>query len=243
MPNLPWQVTYALQEAQIPHEPVWIDLFNKPDWFVKKVYPEAMQVSPSAVPWYAPWMVAYPAVPQVPYLVHGGPELREKEEPAPGTVCVPESRVILEYLADVFPHSGLLPADPALRARARLFMHSMETKFIPAFVGFLFMGAPVSAILGAVEALQKSLPAEGFVLGDWSIADAAFAPFFLRLDTLLENGLGLYERSAGEEAYAALHSEPFARIQRWIADNLARPSMQRTWDEVSSRALQAEDVS
>ena len=79
-------------------------------------------------------------------------------KPAPGTVRLPESLIILEYLADVFPDAGLLPADPALRAKARLFAQTVETKFIPAFVGFLFMGAPVPAILGAVEALQSLLP-------------------------------------------------------------------------------------
>ncbi|KAI0699158.1 hypothetical protein C8T65DRAFT_697725 [Cerioporus squamosus] len=203
------RVTYALQEAKIPHHPIWIDLFEKPDWFGHKVY----------------------GATQVPYLVHGGPELHEDEEPASGTVCIPESLVILEYLADVFPNSGFLPGDSALRAKARLFIHSVETKFIPAFVGFLFMGAPVSTLLGAVEVLQSLLPAEGFVIGDWSIADAAFAPFYLRLETLLKNGLGLYDEGAGKEAYAALHSDTFARIQKWLADNLALPSIQETWDE------------
>ncbi|TFK79324.1 hypothetical protein K466DRAFT_606233 [Polyporus arcularius HHB13444] len=203
------RVTYALEETKITHDPVWIDLFNKPDWFRQNVH----------------------GVMKVPYLVHGGPQLHEDEEPGPGSVRIPESLIILEYLADVFPTSGLLPADPALRAKARLFIQSVETKFIPAFVGFLFMGAPVHAILGAIEALQSFLPAEGFVLGTWSIADATFAPFFLRLEALLKNGLGLYDESAGKEAHAALHSERFARIQTWITDNLARPSFKKTWDE------------
>ena len=163
-------------------------------------------------------------------------------KPAPGTVRLPESLIILEYLADVFPDAGLLPADPALRAKARLFAQTVETKFIPAFVGFLFMGAPVPAILGAVEALQSLLPAEGFAIGDWSIADAAFAPFFLRLSMLGKNGLGLYDESAGK-TYAALLSERFARIQKWLADNLARSSMQNTWDEVRISIIDRGDLS
>ena len=175
--------------------------------------------------------------------MQGGPELHENEEPAPGIVRLPESLIILEYLADVFPDAGLLPADPALRAKARLFAQTVETKFIPAFVGFLFMGAPVPAILGAVEALQSLLPAEGFAVGDWSIADAAFAPFFLRLSMLGKNGLRLYDESAGKEAYAALHSERFARIQKWLADNLARSSMQSTWDEGRISIIDRGDLS
>ncbi len=225
------QVTYALEETKIPHDPVWIDLFNKPDWFRQNVH-DVMKVCSTASHTLALAAHAHFTVQQVPYLVHGSPQLHENEEPGPGSVRIPESLVILEYLADVFPNSGLLPTHPALRAKARLFIQSVETKFIPAFVGFLFMGAPVHAVLGAIETLQSFLPAKGFVLGAWSIADATFAPFFLRLEALLKNGLGLYNESAGQEAHAALHSERFARIQTWIADNLARPSLKQTWDEV-----------
>ncbi|RDX40134.1 hypothetical protein OH76DRAFT_1413156 [Lentinus brumalis] len=224
------RVTYALEETKIPHDPVWIDLFNKPDWFRQNVH-GVMKVCSSFSHPLALANHAHSTVQKVPYLVHGGPQLHEDEEPGPGSVRIPESLVILEYLADVFPTSGLLPADPVLRAKARLFIQSVETKFIPAFVGFLFMGAPVHAILGAIDVLQSFLPAEGFVVGTWSIADATFAPFFLRLETLLKNGLGLYDERAGKEAHAALHSERFARIQTWITDNLARPSLKQTWDE------------
>ncbi|KAI0703267.1 hypothetical protein C8Q76DRAFT_684415 [Earliella scabrosa] len=194
----------ALREANIPYSTIWIDLLNKPEWFEKKI----------------------------PYIVYGGPELHEDEAPSPDAVAFGESLVILEFLADLYPNAGLLPADPALRAKARLFAHAVETKFIPAFVGFLFMGMPPAALLAVVEGMQAMLPPEGgFVLGEWSIADAAFVSFFLRLDMLLRRGLGLYKESAGKEAYAALHSPQFARIQKWLADNMARPSMAETWDE------------
>ena len=60
---------------------------------------------------------------------------------------------------------------------------------------------------------------------------------------LLKNGLGLYDESAGKEAYAALHSERFARIQKWLADNLARFSMHSSWNEVRTSNIDREDLS
>ena len=37
-----------------------------------------------------------------------------------------ESRIIMEYLDERFPHPPLLPVDPVSRARSRLFMYRVE---------------------------------------------------------------------------------------------------------------------
>ena len=37
-----------------------------------------------------------------------------------------ESNIINEYVDDRFPHPQLMPADPVMRARARLFLHRFE---------------------------------------------------------------------------------------------------------------------
>ena len=148
--------------------------------------------------------------------------------------------MILEFLADLLPHSGLLPPDPVLRVKARLFARAVETRFIPAFVGFLFMGLPPAALLAAVEGMQALLPPDsGYALGDeWSIADAAFVPFFLRLDTLLKHRLGMHEEAVQKAAYDGLHDEKrFGRILKYLGDNMKRPSMAKTWDEVGQVSL------
>src|SRR6202142_269986 len=37
-----------------------------------------------------------------------------------------ESNIINEYIDERFPHPQLMPADPVMRARARLFLHNFE---------------------------------------------------------------------------------------------------------------------
>src|SRR6187200_948776 len=41
-----------------------------------------------------------------------------------------ESNIINEYIDDRFPHPQLMPADPVMRARARLFLFRFEQEFI-----------------------------------------------------------------------------------------------------------------
>ena len=172
---------------------------------------------------------------QVPYLIYGGKTLQPDEAPSPDAVKVPESLVILEFLADVFPNSGLLPADPALRARARLFYQAVDSKFLPAFFAFFFLKAPLDALLGALQGMQSLLPEEGFAVGEWSIADATFTPLLMRLNLFLTVSPFTLKEEVIKQAVEALRSPRFARLQKYLEDNMARPSMAKTWDEVSKQ--------
>ena len=42
-----------------------------------------------------------------------------------------ESNIINEYIDDRFPHPQLMPADPVMRARARLFLFRFERELLP----------------------------------------------------------------------------------------------------------------
>ncbi|KAI0360289.1 thioredoxin-like protein [Trametes cingulata] len=202
------RVRLALEEAKATYNIIWIDLLNKPDWYQKKVNPTG----------------------RIPVLVYGGPELHEDEEPSPEAEILTESLVILEFLADVFPDARLLPTDPILRARARLFSQTVETTLQP-FFSFIFLDAPAETVLSALENLQSMLPPTGFVAGDWSIADAAFVPILIRLELYLKNGLGAFKPEVGKEALEAFESPRFARLRQYLEDNKARPSMAKTFEE------------
>lgn len=142
--------------------------------------------------------------------------------------------MINEFLADIFPEAHLLPADPALRAKARLFAAHIDAKFLPAFAGCMFgLGVPVEGLLAAIDGVQRMLPAEGFAVGEWSIADAAVMPLFMRLNQVLKLNPPTLKDGAAAQVIEALASPRFARIQKYIADNEARPSMAKTWDRVS----------
>ena len=147
---------------------------------------------------------------------------------------IQESLIINEFIADLFPSAELLPTDPALRAKARLFVQTVDSAFLPAFVGFAFLGAPAEGLYAVLEKLQGLLPPEGgFVVGKWSLADAAFAPLIMRLETILSmNVPTITPPGAAEKMLKTLRSERFARLQQWKRDIVARPSMAKTYDEV-----------
>lgn len=58
---------------------------------------------------------------KVPTLTYGGPSVNP-EDPSPLSAKITESNVILEFLADLYPDSGLLLKDPVLPAKVRFFV-------------------------------------------------------------------------------------------------------------------------
>ena len=165
--------------------------------------------------------------------MYGGPKLQPGDSPSPDLPQLGESLIILEFLADTFPVARLLPSDPFLRAKARLFCRAAEEKYLVAFGGFFFKQAPKETLLDAVEHIQGLLPPTGFAVGDWSIADAALLPFYLRTLTLLEVNPPTLAPDNAAEVFATLTGSPrFARIRKYLEDNMARPSAAKTWDPV-----------
>jgi RNA polymerase-associated protein len=101
-----------------------------------------------------------------------------------------ESRIIMEYLDERFPHPPLLPVDPVARANARLFMYRVERdwfKLMDRIVG----GTPEEATQARLE-LRSSLIQTGPVFGakrffmsdDLSLVDCCIAPLLWRLPVL-----------------------------------------------------------
>jgi glutathione S-transferase len=103
--------------------------------------------------------------------------------------ALPESGVIVEYLADAFPLSGLRPVDVRMAARARLLAHLAEIYLqIPAnplFGQFFATQRNQRQIEGCVNAMSEGLSHLDHFLGDAAlaagpgitIADCALAPF------------------------------------------------------------------
>ncbi|PIL28252.1 hypothetical protein GSI_09664 [Ganoderma sinense ZZ0214-1] len=212
------RVLLALEEANLPYDVIEFDLADKPSWFKEKVYP---------------------TLAQVPYLVYGGPKLQPGESPSPELPQLGESLVILEFLADTFPEARLLPADPFLRAKGRLFSRAVEEKYRPVFLGLFFQQAPKETLYDVVEHIQGLLPPTGFVAGEWSIADTAFLPLYLRTLAILELNHAISQFAPGfaAEVLATLKESPrFARIRKYVEECMARPSAAKTWDPVLVKA-------
>ncbi|MGH7860114.1 MAG: glutathione S-transferase family protein [Candidatus Binatia bacterium] len=150
------KVRIVLTEKELSYETIYIDLRKQ-----EQKRPEFLRLNPFG---------------KVPVLVD--------EE-----VVVYDSTVINEYLEDEYPHPRLLPEDSALRARARSFEDYAD-------IGFTL---PVGVLMGEVRKLEAerdaervrrareeiertlahlngSLGEQQFLAGEFSIADAAFAP-------------------------------------------------------------------
>lgn len=188
-----------------------IDLQNKPAWYAPKVNSAS----------------------KVPAIAYGGPKV-PPDQPSSESVKITESLVLLEFVADLFPNSRLLPADPVQRARARFFVEAVSTKLVPAWMTLLKSGTPESsqAFLNAVESIQALLPPQGFAIGEYSIADISVAPFVARAHVALGNEIGAYAVGEGKKILDALQQPRFSRFQTYWADLQARPSFQATFNKV-----------
>jgi RNA polymerase-associated protein len=99
-----------------------------------------------------------------------------------------ESNIINEYIDDRFPHPQLMPADPVMRARARLFLHRFEQELF-CHIDTVERGNQKAAekaratvrdnltVIAPVFAKQKYMLGEEF-----SMLDVSIAPLLWRLD-------------------------------------------------------------
>jgi glutathione S-transferase len=136
-------------------------------------------------------------------------------------VVVYDSTIINEYLEDEYPHPPLLPQDSAMRARARLLEDYADLAFtLPVGVLMAEVRKPEGErdtervrrtreeVERALSFLNTSLGEHAFLAGDFSVADAAFAP---RLMVLQAVGIELKPQW-----------EP---LKRWIERLAERPSI------------------
>ena len=147
-----------------------------------------------------------------------------------------ESLVLVEFIADLFPESGIVPKDPVLRAKARLFVNAVSTKLGPAMSAGLYRGENPEQLVQAYEAVQALLPPQGFAAGEFSIAEIAIAPFLARIQLNLANDLGgfLANEGTGPKILELLQAPKLARLQEYFKDIQAHPSFAATFDEVRS---------
>jgi len=191
------KVRIALDEKRVPYDLVSVP-FSRATGYQPK-HPEVARINPKQ---------------QVPVLVDGDLELWE-------------STVILEYLEDRYPDPPLYPRDPAARARCRqLELGADEVLFPHTFTLILevfYKPEPERdtaridearrAIVAHYDRLERSVPADGFLCGDFSVADIGY---FMNITfaTNLGGALG----------------EGHPRLQAWYGRLLERPSIRKELD-------------
>ncbi|HEX7455668.1 MAG TPA: glutathione S-transferase N-terminal domain-containing protein [Gallionella sp.] len=98
-----------------------------------------------------------------------------------------EANIINEYIDERFPHPQLMPADPVMRGRARLFLHRFEQELYSNVNVIMQGGKAVDKsrviIRDNLTQLAQILTKQKFLLGnEFSMLDVAIAPLLWRLD-------------------------------------------------------------
>jgi RNA polymerase-associated protein len=98
-----------------------------------------------------------------------------------------ESNIINEYIDDRFPHPQLMPADPVMRARARLFLYRFEQELFshiePVEKNLKTAEKSRAVIRDNLVQIAPVFARQKFMLGDeFSMLDVAIAPLLWRLD-------------------------------------------------------------
>lgn len=98
-----------------------------------------------------------------------------------------QANIINEYIDERFPHPQLMPADPVMRARARLFLHNFEEQLF-SHIGDIESGNTKTADKARAivrDNLTQIVPLfskQQYILGDeFSMLDVAIAPMLWRL--------------------------------------------------------------
>ncbi|HZW24597.1 MAG TPA: glutathione S-transferase N-terminal domain-containing protein [Gallionella sp.] len=98
-----------------------------------------------------------------------------------------EANIINEYIDERFPHPQLMPPEPVMRGRARLFLHRFEQELYSQ-VDILEQNGKAAdkaraAIRDNLTQLAQVLTKQKFLLGDeFSMLDVAIAPLLWRLE-------------------------------------------------------------
>ncbi|KAI9712355.1 MAG: hypothetical protein M1820_001568 [Bogoriella megaspora] len=152
-----------------------------------------------------------------------------------------ESNIILEYLEDVYPDSGvaLRPKDPYVRARGRIWTDFVTSRIVGAYHRFLQF-QPMSdteglekvreEFVGRVREWAGEIDEKGpYFLGEApSLVDFVLVPWAVRLWVFehWKGGLGIPEEGKGGE-----DEETWRKWRRWVKAMEGRRSVRETMSE------------
>jgi glutathione S-transferase len=131
-----------------------------------------------------------------------------------GAAVVYESAIINEYLEEKYPEVPLLPKDPMLRARARIWIDYANTRLQRAG-GYIAHDYEVEKskqeLKQYLATLDQEMRRREYIAGDYSLADITYIPFFTRL-----------------ERYQATIDDSVPNVKAWMERLLARALVKAT---------------
>ena len=99
-----------------------------------------------------------------------------------------EANIINEYIDERFPHPQLMPADPVMRARARLFLHRFENELFCHIEAIEHAAQKIAdkarqTVRDNLTQIAPVFTKQKYMLGDeFSMLDVAIAPLLWRLE-------------------------------------------------------------
>lgn len=116
-----------------------------------------------------------------------------------------DSRVVMEYLDERFPHPPLMPVDPVSRARSRLMLHRIDHDWYALLDDLT--GDNQKKLESAQKEFKNSLASVApifeakpyFMSDDFSLVDCSIAPLLWRLNTY---GIKMEELAKPIQTYA-----------------------------------------
>lgn len=131
-----------------------------------------------------------------------------------GDGVIYESAIIDEYLDEKFPQVRLMPTDLLLRAKVRIWVDYMSTRLHAAASDITHDREPEKAkerIKKQLEALDKEMAGRKYLVGEYSLADVSYIPFYTR-----------------RERYNVVIDDNYPNLKRWGEDLIARPQVAKT---------------
>jgi glutathione S-transferase len=131
-----------------------------------------------------------------------------------GAAVVYESAIINEYLEDKYPDVPLMPKDPFKRSRARIWIDYCNTRLQRAGGNIAHdyqVEKSKEEIKQYLETLNREMTDREFIVGDYSLADITYIPFFCRL-----------------ERYQAPIGHDLPHVRAWMDRLLSRPTVRAT---------------
>jgi glutathione S-transferase len=131
-----------------------------------------------------------------------------------GDGVIYESAIINEYVEEKYPQVPLMPTDPLLRSRARIWIDYCNTR-LQAAAGYIAHDHEVEKskerLRGYLENLNREMEDRQYIAGDYSLADITYIPFFCRLER--------YQTTIGSD---------LPHVRAWMERLLDRPAVRAT---------------
>ena len=116
-----------------------------------------------------------------------------------------DSRVVMEYLDERFPHPPLMPVDPVSRARTRLMLHRIDNDWYSLLPNLTCDDAEKREVaikefensIASIEPILEAMPY--FMSQDFSMIDCSIAPLLWRLE---EYGVSIPAQAKSVKVYA-----------------------------------------